>query len=170
MTPRIAARPGGAAVVSYIDRHLLPGESVTYRTRLHWKIFVMPVFVSLIMLALAIWAFSANRRVWAIPPIVIALVLLLAAWIRRRSSEFAVTTKRVIIKLGVTTTRSMELLLSKVEGIAVTQSLGGRMFGYGEIVVTGSGGTQEPFDNIQSPLDFRQAVQAATAAAMDEKR
>jgi hypothetical protein len=44
------------------------------------------------------------------------------------------------------------------------------MFGYGEIVVTGSGGTQEPFDNIQSPLDFRQAVQAATAAAMDEKR
>jgi len=57
----------------------------------------------------------------------------------------------------------MELLLPKIEGITVSQSLMGRMFGFGEIVVTGSGGTQEPFDNIQSPLDFRQAVQAATA-------
>lgn len=148
--------------MSYIDRHLLPGEVVTYRTRLHWKIFVVPVLVCLILVALALWAVSADRKPLAIPPVVIALILLLAAWIRRRSSEFAVTNKRVIIKLGVTTTRSMELLLPKIEGITVTQSLWGRMFGFGEIVVTGSGGTQEPFDGIQSPLDFRQAVQAAT--------
>jgi uncharacterized membrane protein YdbT with pleckstrin-like domain len=94
--------------------------------------------------------------------VVIAIGVLGAGWIRRRSSEFAVTNKRVIIKLGVLTTRSMELLLSKIEGITVTQSIMGRMFGFGEIIVTGSGGTQEPFDNIQAPLDFRQAVQAAT--------
>ncbi len=148
--------------MSYIDRHLLPGEVVTYRTRLHWKIFVVPVLGCLVLVALALWAMSADRKPLAIPPVVIALILLLAAWIRRRSSEFAVTNKRVIIKLGVTTTRSMELLLPKIEGITVTQSLWGRMFGFGEIVVTGSGGTQEPFDGIQSPLDFRQAVQAAT--------
>lgn len=153
--------------MSYIDRHLLPGEVVTYRTRLHWKIFVVPVVASLILLALAVWALSANRRMLAIPPVAIAVILLFVAWIRRRSSEFAVTNKRVIIKLGVMSTRSMELLLPKIEGITVTQSLAGRMFGYGEIMVTGSGGTQEPFDNIQSPLDFRQAVQAATDGSND---
>lgn len=148
--------------MSYIDTHLLAGEVVRYRTRLHWKIFVVPVLVALVMVALALWAISAERRVLAIPPIAIALILLGAGWVRRHSSEFAVTNKRVIIKLGVLTTRSMELLLPKIEGIAVTQSLWGRLFGFGEIVVTGSGGTQEPFDGIQSPLDFRQAVQAAT--------
>jgi len=148
--------------MSYIDSHLLPGEVVSYRTRLHWKIFVMPVLIAVAMLALSIWALSADRRVLALPPIAIALIVLFVAWIRRRSSEFAVTNKRVIIKLGVMTTRSMELLLSKIEGITVSQSVAGRMFGFGEIIVTGSGGTQEPFDNIQSPLDFRQAVQAAT--------
>jgi uncharacterized membrane protein YdbT with pleckstrin-like domain len=148
--------------MSYIDSHLLPGETVSYRTRLHWKIFVVPVLIAVIMLALSIWALSANRRILALPPIAIALVVLFVAWIQRRSSEFAVTNKRVIIKLGVMTTRSMELLLSKIEGITVSQSLAGRMFGFGEIIVTGSGGTQEPFDNIQAPLDFRQAVQAAT--------
>lgn len=123
---------------------------------------MVPVLVTIAMVALALWAISAERQVLAIPPAVIALLLLGAAWLRRHSSEFAVTNKRVIIKLGVTTTRSMELLLPKIEGITVTQSLWGRMFGFGEIVVTGSGGTQEPFDGIQSPLDFRQAVQAAT--------
>jgi uncharacterized membrane protein YdbT with pleckstrin-like domain len=149
--------------MSYIDRHLLPGEVVTYRTRLHWKLFVVPVLIALLMAAAIVWALSASKTLYAIPPAAIAVVVLFLAWIRRHSSEFAVTNKRVIIKLGVTTTRSMELLLTKVEGITVTQSLMGRMFGYGEIVVTGSGGTQEPFDDIQSPLDFRQAVQAATA-------
>ena len=148
--------------MSYIDSHLLPGETVSYRTRLHWKIFVMPTLIAVVMLALSIWALSADRRVLAIPPIAIAVIVLFVAWIQRRSSEFAVTNKRVIIKLGVMTTRSMELLLSKIEGITVSQSVAGRMFGFGEIIVTGSGGTQEPFDNIQAPLDFRQAVQAAT--------
>ena len=76
--------------------------------------------------------------------------------------EYVITNKRVIIKLGVLNTRSIELLLPKVEGIEVTQSLTGRLFGYGEIIVTGSGGTKELFEGIQTPLDFRQAVQAAT--------
>ena len=148
--------------MSYIDTHLLPGELVMYRTKLHWKIFVVPVLISLIMIALGVWALSADKTVPAIIAGVIVLIVLFVPWIQRHSSEFAVTNKRVIIKLGVLTTRSTELLLPKIEGIAVQQSLSGRMFGFGEIVVTGSGGTQETFDNIQSPLDFRQAVQAAT--------
>ena len=154
--------------MSYIDNHLLPGEVVSYRTRLHWKVFVIPFLISILMVALAIWALSAKKNVLAIAPFVVTAIILFVPWIQRRSSEFAVTNKRVIIKLGFMTTRSMELLLSKIEGITVSQSLAGRMFGFGEIIVTGSGGTQEPFDDIQSPLDFRQAVQAATT--IDDRR
>lgn len=148
--------------MSYIDRHLLPGEAVTFRTRLHWKLFVVPVLIALLMLAAALWLVNQNRKPFALIPLAIGVFVLLAAWIRRTSSEFAVTNKRVIIKAGFLASRSMELLLPKIESVAVTQSIPGRMFGYGEIVVTGSGGTHETFDNIQAPLDFRQAVQAAT--------
>jgi uncharacterized membrane protein YdbT with pleckstrin-like domain len=149
--------------MSYVDRHLLPGETVTYRTRLHWKVYLLPGFlVLLVLLPLTILALSSDIKILALLPGVAAIVVIGFAWLRRRGSEFAVTNKRVIIKLGVLTTRSIELLLPKVEGIAVEQSLSGRIFGYGGIVVTGSGGTKEPFDGIQSPLDFRQAVQAAT--------
>ncbi len=59
-------------------------------------------------------------------------------------------------------TRSLELLLPKIEAITVEQTLAGRIFGYGEIIVTGSGGTNERFAGIQAPLAFRQAVQAAS--------
>lgn len=156
--------------MSYITRHLLPGEQVTYRTQLHWKLYVGPaLLVLLVLLPLAILALSSSTSQWlAIPPLVAALVILLIPLIQRKSSEFAVTNKRVIFKLGVLTTRSVELLLPKVEGIAVTQSMAGRIFGFGAIVVSGSGGTQEPFRDIQSPLAFRQAVQAAAERDLED--
>jgi uncharacterized membrane protein YdbT with pleckstrin-like domain len=80
------------------------------------------------------------------------------------SSDFAVTNKRVMMKTGIFNTHSVELLLSKIEAIAVNQTLPGRVFGYGNIVVTGSGGTEEAFSDIQAPLEFRRAVQSVTDA------
>jgi uncharacterized membrane protein YdbT with pleckstrin-like domain len=149
--------------MSYVDRHLLTGETVTFRTRLHWKLYCLPGLVVVVLLApLTVLALNSTTKLLALLPAVAALVILAVPFLKRRSSEFAVTTKRVIIKLGVLNTRSVELLLPKIEGITVSQSLGGRLFGYGQIVVIGTGGTQEPFPGIQAPLDFRQAVQAAT--------
>lgn len=151
--------------MSYIDRHLMAGESVQFRTKLHWNLYVMPSLAVLVVCApLAFWAANSERKELALIPVAAAFVILGVAWIKRRSSEFAVTNKRVIIKLGVLSIRSVELLLAKVEGIEVTQGLLGRLFGYGQIVVIGSGGTREPFPDIQSPLEFRLAVQAATDA------
>ncbi len=67
-----------------------------------------------------------------------------------------------MMKVGVFSTRSVELLLNKIEAIAVDQSFMGRILGYRDIVVTGSGGTREAFSHIQGPLEFRRAVQSVT--------
>ncbi len=149
--------------MSYIKRHLLPGETVAFRTHLHWKLYLPALLAVVVVLApLTVLALRSTTKLLALAPAGVALILLSIPWMKRRSSEFAVTNKRVIIKLGVLKTRSIELLLPKIEGIAVTQTLGGRLCGYGEIVVIGTGGTEERFAGIQAPLDFRQAVQAAT--------
>jgi hypothetical protein len=151
--------------VSYVDKNLLEGETVTFRTRLHWRLYVPSVLAEvLVMLPIAIALIVYHYAIWAVLPPAIGAIPVLAAHFRRRGSEFAVTNKRVMIKLGVTSTRSLELLLSKVEGIAVNQDMGGKVFGYGDIVVTGSGGTRETFAGIQRPLEFRRAIQAATDA------
>jgi uncharacterized membrane protein YdbT with pleckstrin-like domain len=152
-------------MMSYIDGNLLPGEQVVFRTRLHWKLLVGPLLFAIITFLPVAWMITRgtwNNLVLLVPGL--GLLVLLAALIRRQSSEFAVTTKRVMMKGGVFSTRSVELLLSKIEAIAVHQSLGGRLFGYGDIVVTGSGGTEEAFSNIQAPLELRRAVQSVTDA------
>lgn len=152
--------------MSYIDRNLLDGERIVYRTRLHWLLFLGPVLFILVVLLPSAWLLAVNgwsSYAW-IPP-AIGVLSLLPTFIKRQSSDFAVTNRRVMMKVGVFNTRSIELLLGKVEAIAVEQSLLGRIFDYGDIVITGSGGTKEAFAYIQSPLAFRRAVQSVTDPA-----
>ena len=152
---------GGRRTVSYIDSNLLEGERVVFRTRLHWLLFLGPVLLTVIVLFPVAWLLASGTwRSYAWIPLGFGLFILLVAAIKRLSSDFAVTNKRIMMKVGVYHMRSIELLLSKVEAIAVDQSLLGRIFGYGDIVVTGSGGTKETFSHIQAPLEFRRAVQS----------
>jgi uncharacterized membrane protein YdbT with pleckstrin-like domain len=149
--------------MSYIDGNLLAGEQVVYRTHLHWLLFAGPLlFTAVVLLPIAWFLYNGTWKDFAWIPLVLGLLLLLASFIKRQSSDFAVTNKRVMMKVGVVSTRSVELLLSKIEAIAVSQSFAGRIFGYGDIVVTGSGGTREAFSRIEAPLEFRRAVQSVT--------
>jgi uncharacterized membrane protein YdbT with pleckstrin-like domain len=154
--------------MSYIDGNLLAGEHVVFRTRLHWKLLLGPLLFALATLVPVAWVLAQgtwNNLILIAPAL--GVLVLLAAIVRRQSSDFAVTNKRVMMKTGVFSTRSVELLLNKIEAMAVNQSLGGRMWGYGDIVVTGSGGTEEMFPNVQAPLELRRAVQSVTDAELN---
>jgi uncharacterized membrane protein YdbT with pleckstrin-like domain len=143
--------------MSYVDRNLLEGEEVVYRARLHWVIFAVPACIAALGLVLAVVVAS---WVVAIVLVVLAIAIALPRYIRLVSSEFAVTNKRVIVKLGLVHRHTLELVLSKVETIGVDQSIMGRVLNYGTIVVTGTGGTKEPFKDIANPLEFRRRVQS----------
>jgi uncharacterized membrane protein YdbT with pleckstrin-like domain len=77
----------------------------------------------------------------------------------RNSTEMTVTTRRVFVKVGLAARRTIELLLSRVESIGVQESAMGRVFGYGAVVIHGTGGTPETFNMIAHPLEFRTQVQ-----------
>lgn len=143
--------------MNYVDSSLLEGEQVMYRTHLHQIMFFWPICFGLLLLPFMFLPFSESRY-----PMLAAIIIATIVYLKYASSEFAVTNKRVIIKVGVLKTRTLEMLLSKVETVAVTQGIFGGLLGYGNIVVTGTGGTHEPFNKIADPLEFRRAVQAAT--------
>ena len=151
--------------MSYVDSQLLPGENVMYRSKLHWQVFLVPGFFAGILLLASIGLFGSGAKGTGLILLILAGLLILVPFIKRANSEFAVTNKRIIVKLGVFTTRTVELLHSKVEAISVNQGLLGKMLGYGDIVVTGTGGTREEFKAVASPLELRRAVQAATTSA-----
>jgi len=143
--------------MGFVERNLLPNEQVTYRARLHWIIYLVPAIVVMAAVAIAL----GGGGIAAIVVGAIGLLLMLPPWIRSSSSEFAITNKRVVIKVGLIRRHSLELLLQKVEGIGVDQGIIGRILGYGTITVSGVGGTKEAFPRISNPLEFRRQVQAS---------
>jgi uncharacterized membrane protein YdbT with pleckstrin-like domain len=147
--------------MGYVESNLLPNEHVTYRARVHRIIYLLPVCVLIIALVVALASGS-----WIAGGVlgVIGLIMMVPPWIRSISSEFAVTNKRVLVKVGLVRRHSLELLLQKVEGIGVDQGILGRILGYGTITVSGTGGTREAFRMIARPLEFRRQVQASLAA------
>lgn len=146
--------------MGYVESNLLPNEQIVYRAKLHWIIYTLPATVFVIAILVAV----AGGGIAAAVVGALGLVLLVPPWIRQGSSEFAITNKRVLIKVGLIRRHSLELLLQKVEGIGVDQGISGRILGYGTITVSGVGGTKEAFRMISNPLEFRRQVQASLAS------
>jgi uncharacterized membrane protein YdbT with pleckstrin-like domain len=152
----------------------MDGEHMVYRSKLHWVIFIWPI-VSFIV-ALALFGFGVsmqenNLRTFLVVVggmlIVITIITFIPPFIHYVTSEFGITNKRVIVKIGVFRRKSLEVLLNKVEGIQVNQSILGRILGFGSITVTGTGGTKDPFHNIAAPFEFRKKAQEQIGSVQD---
>ena len=153
--------------MGYVERHLLPDERVLYKTRLHWVLYLKSMLVTLlgVVVALALTQVSEPRWAWygGVAVAVAGALWWLVRWIELRTSEFAVTSMRLIFKVGLVARYTTELLLAKVESISVTQGLLGRMLNYGDLIVTGTGGAREVFARVHDPVGFRNEVQRASA-------
>ena len=141
--------------VGYIDNNLLPGEDVVYRAKLHPIIFAPAGGIVLLGIIIAIaWSQTIGLLIG-----VIGVGMGTIALVRYNSTEFAVTNRRVIVKVGALGSRLLEVELNRVEGIDVDQTAFGRLFDYGTIGVRGVGGTEESFPAMAAPLEFRKHVQ-----------
>jgi uncharacterized membrane protein YdbT with pleckstrin-like domain len=146
-------------VGNYVERNLIADEQVVYETRIHPVIFLSPGAVILLGIGLGV----ADIPSAGLVVLGFGVLMLVSAWIRQWSGEFAVTNKRVIVKVGFISRRTIEINMSKVESVEVNQDIIVRLLNYGTIMVIGTGGTKEPFDLIGDPLAFRRAVQSQQA-------
>lgn len=92
----------------------------------------------------------------------ISAMLLLYAYLKIRSTEMGITSKRVIRKSGVIMRDTSEIRLSKVESVSVKQGFLGRIFGYGDVYIVGTGGNCAVMKGVKDPLAFRAQVDRAT--------
>lgn len=155
--------------MGHIENNLITGEVVTYRARLHWILFVKPLLVALTIITIGVLIFYAAdlRNELSTQAILLAAAALLvisagpivSVALRWGSAEFAVTNKRVILKVGFIQSATAEMFLNKIESVGVDQSIGGRILGYGTIVIRGTGGSLEPFHRVSAPLQFRKQIQ-----------
>ena len=164
--------------MSYAEKHLIPGESVQYETELHWIVMLGHGSIALILDLLGIgivigWAVLGTKAKGSSIPMAVYLfaflcfvisgALFLVGFLKRKATEMAVTNKRVIVKTGIADRRTVEILLSRIESVAVDEPALGRLLGYGTVIVRGTGGTPETFEKIYHPLEFREQVQRQIA-------
>ncbi len=139
--------------MGYVDKHLMSGETIIYQTKLNWAEYIKG-FVVLIFGLL----FMIGSQKYGGYLILVGLLILGLTYLRIRFSEFVVTDKRVLIKVGILKTQSLETMLNKVEGIYVKQGIIGKMVNSGSIIVKGTGGTDNSFPNINKPFEFKSAI------------
>ena len=153
----------------YVRRVLQPGETIVYSTKLHWLVYVNAILLGVVCIILIGAAIATNDNQNLSLALFIAAIifglLALSAWLRgflrRATTELAVTDHRVIYKSGLLSRHTIEMNRDKVESVDVDQSLLGRIFGYGTVVVRGTGGSLEPIRNIGDPLTFRTHITAS---------
>ena len=165
--------------MSYVEKHLIQGESVQYQTNLHWIVMLGHVLIAAVLalvgaaLLIAPWN-SVTGGAASLTPVlrwvgagclVIASIFFVVGLVRRNSTEMGLTNKRVIVKTGLANRRTIELLLSRIESVVVEEPAMGRVLGYGTVIIRGTGGTPEVFEKIAHPLEFREQVQSQIALA-----
>ena len=150
--------------MSYVQTVLQPGETIRRIAKIHWIIYVPGACLLLLAcLSLIYGEFISNRHMfwWQIIAGLCAvggLVLLIPQWFNWWTTEIAVTNHRIIYKTGFVRRLTKEMNMNKVESVEITQSIGGRMLDYGNVVIIGTGEGMEKLTNIAKPIDLRNSI------------
>jgi PH (Pleckstrin Homology) domain-containing protein/putative oligomerization/nucleic acid binding protein len=160
--------------MGYADGLLSTGERVVHREKQHWLVFVWgaklavtAILLGLVLLVLS-QSLSADQRASGLGSVlgigVAALVIGgigVLAWhfLRYINQEYVLTNRRVIQVAGVLNKTSMDSSLEKINDARLSQSIFGRMFGFGDLdILTAAETGIERFRMIRNPVGFKKAM------------
>src|SRR5271166_5847108 len=105
--------------MKYVERVLQPGETVQYRSTIHWVIYV-PSFSLFMVAAIGVailFKRGTNPLAFSLPlPLLLigigcigGLLSFIHAWFKRWTTEVAVTNRRIIYKRGFIRRHTIEM-------------------------------------------------------------
>ncbi len=158
--------------MAYVDALLATGEQIVRRERQHWFVLVSAARWGILGITLGI-ALGTLRLAGSLPAgalgdaLGIVTLLLLAGGALRilwsylvwYNHEFVVTTRRVIVTDGVVNRRATDSSLEKINDAVLSQSLVGRVFGFGDLdVLTASEAGIERLRMLADATGFKRAM------------
>jgi hypothetical protein len=160
--------------MAYLDNLLASGEQQLKREHQHWFVVVADAryaifaFVGALLLILLSGAVPNDsggqglRQVigYAVLALVVGgLLYLLWQILRWQNEEFVVTSRRVLQTEGVVNKRVVDSSLEKINDAVLTQSLFGRMFGFGDLdILTASEAGISRLRMLRQADDFKRAM------------
>jgi hypothetical protein len=133
--------------MGYVERTLAARESIRFKARLHWIIWVR-AWLALVLLGI----------------LIVGIVIFVRDLIFMTTTEVAITNRRVIRKSGWLSWHTSELELSSVEAVNLYQSIWGRILGCGRIEIHGNGDDVWVSPLISAPVRFRRELEAALSS------
>jgi uncharacterized membrane protein YdbT with pleckstrin-like domain len=153
---------------------LIPGEEVVLELRPHWVALFLPVLVALASVILGGWLIAkADGAMQSV--VVLAIVVVLIAYPLRKllwwvTSEFVVTTSRVIHREGFIAKRSMEIPLDKINDVRFEQRIFERVMGAGTLIIQSASETgRNEFTFIRHPEDVQKTIYHASETEQDRQ-
>jgi hypothetical protein len=165
-------------MAGYVERSLAADESVVYRANFNWTFSFFPVLwfalgaapVVMYMLLLSggfgVKVAPEDLRIgwWFVGAgFLIGSFILINHLIFLWTTEIVVTTFRFVYKKGWIARNTQEVSLNKIEEITLHQSVWGRIFGYGKLVIRGTGVGVIELPNLDDPLNVRVKIENAKA-------
>lgn len=139
----------------------------------HWWYFAAPVasLAAAIAAALAVLTTVEGDLRRGLSWLLLAVIVVCALWLLVRyvmwaTTNFAVTSHRIIFRNGVLSRRGVEIPLERVNNVNFYQSLFERLIGAGDLLIESAGtGGQQQFSDIKHP----ERVQNLIHAQIEEK-
>ena len=144
-------------------------EKIKFEGRLHWVMYLSGLLWVGLGVALSAllhrldqeWAlFGGYGAAGCVILLLPGLFKLLKAAFIQWITEIVVTDRRVIQKIGFIARDTAEMNINQVESVEVTQTIVGRVLGYGTIRVHGSGHGLEALSYVANPIALRTAITA----------
>jgi uncharacterized membrane protein YdbT with pleckstrin-like domain len=155
-------------MASYVDRSLGVGEQLVAQAHFHWlytfRALLAVIIPFLIMIAIPLFARDVARfwlTLFASLLLIAGSLSCLRLMIRRWTTEIAVTSQRFVEKSGLISLRTNEIALANIEGVRVHQGFWGRIWGYGNLRIEGTGVDAVDIPTIADPVGFRRAIETA---------
>ena len=158
--------------MAYVDSLLADGERVVRRAHQHW--FIMAWNARWAVAAVAVALLGGIVRLlnlgdagaamfilgWLVLILlVVGIVTLAWGWIVYHYTEFAITNRRLIQAAGVVNKRASDSSLEKINDAVLTESVFGRLFGFGTLeVLTASETGTETLRMLTDAKEFKKAM------------
>jgi uncharacterized membrane protein YdbT with pleckstrin-like domain len=143
-------------------RLLIPGEKLVLDLRPHPIALVMPILATVVGFAAATWLDAetdfADWLWWVLFAVLVVVYVLpkVIAWL---TSNFAVTSDRVIHRQGFIAKRSMEIPLEAINDVRFEQGIVDRMVGAGTLVISSASEFgRNSFDDIRHPEEVQKVI------------
>jgi membrane protein YdbS with pleckstrin-like domain len=158
-------------MANYAESLLASGERVVRREHQHWFILVantryaiLALVAAAVLTVLSVW-FAIEGVLWQVLG-VLTLVLfvygiLAFLWgiLRYRNEEYLITNRRLIHAEGVVNKKTTDSSLEKINDAVLTESMFGRMFGFGDLdVLTASEEGIERLRMLRDAKDFKKSM------------